>query len=132
MYENPYKEALRYIDNASETLSKAGKEGKFYQDEKHVKSACGIAYSGALKALDILFDYKNIPKRKGRKSIQYYQSTLSVIDKKLLDHLNSVYHSLHLDGYYDGERSISIINGGFDHAKSIISSLKPYSKNGRK
>ncbi|OGU12024.1 MAG: hypothetical protein A2X61_04245 [Ignavibacteria bacterium GWB2_35_12] len=132
MNENPYKEAIRYIENAEEVLKKAGKEGKFYKDEKYVKAACGIAYSGALKALDLLFDIKTLPKRKGRKSIQYYQATLTVIDKKLLDHLNSVYHALHLDGYYDGERSVSIINGGFDHAISIISALKPYSRNGRK
>ena len=47
-----YKEAIRYMDNAKETLLKAGKEDDIYKDEKYVKTACGIAFNGVLKALD--------------------------------------------------------------------------------
>lgn len=128
--ENPYQEAMRYIENARETLKSAGKDGKFYEDEKYVKTACGTAYSAAIFALDRLFVIKNIPNRRRRKSIEYYQSGVSKIDKKLLMHLNSTYRLLHLDGYYDGETSIAAIQDGFDHAISIIKALKPYSKNG--
>ena len=130
--ENPYKEALRYIDNANKDLKLAGKDGKFYEDEKYVKTACGTAYSGALIALDHLFKIKNIPTRRRRKSIEYYQQGLAQIDKKLLKHLNSAYHLLHLDGYYDGITDIKAIEVGFDNAMSLISSLKPYSGNGKK
>ena len=56
-----------YIENAEEDLKLAGKDGKFFFDEKYVKSACGIAYSGLLKGLDFLFEIKGVPKRKGRK-----------------------------------------------------------------
>jgi len=42
--ENPYKEAMRYIDNARLQLKHAGKEDKFYIDEKYVNQASGIAY----------------------------------------------------------------------------------------
>ena len=59
-YENPYKEAMRYVENANEALKLAGKDGNFYIDEKYVKSACGIAYSGMLKALDFLYEIKNV------------------------------------------------------------------------
>jgi hypothetical protein len=131
-HENPYKEAMRYIDNARETLKLAGKEDKFYIDDKYIKTACGTAYSGALKALDYLFDIKKIPKRKGRKSIDYYREILTKSDKKLLNHLNSAYNVLHLDGYYDGIKNSKIIEEGFNDAIEIISTLKPFSKNGDK
>ncbi len=128
--KNAYKEAMRYIENAREDLKLAGRDGKFYADEKYVKSASGIAYSGTLVALDYLFDVKNVPKRRGRKSIDYYKEHLGKIDKKLLKELNSVYNILHLNGYYEGETSISVINSGFEHATSIIDSIKQYCKNG--
>lgn len=131
-HENPYKEAMRYVDNAREILKTAGKEGKFYVDEKYVKIACGTAYSGILVALDGLFDIKKIPKRRGRKAIDYYKSNLAKIDKKILNYLNSSYNILHLSGYYDGEKDIKVIEEGFKNALTIIAALKPYSKNGDK
>ena len=112
--KNAYKEAMRYIENARETLKLAGKDGKFYADEKYVRTASGTAYSGTLIALDCLFDVKNMPKRRGRKSIDYYQDNLGKIDKKLLKHLNTAYRVLHLEGYYEGETSISVINSGLN------------------
>jgi hypothetical protein len=131
-HEDPYKEAMRYIENAEETLKKAGREDKFFIDEKYVKTACGTAYSGTLKALDFLFDIRNVEKKRGRKSIEYYRTVLNTIDKKLLKNLNSAYHVLHLEGYYEGETGIKVIEAGFDYAKSIIKALKPYSNNGVK
>jgi hypothetical protein len=128
--ENQYKEAMRYIENARGQLTQAGKEDKFYVDEKYVHAACGIAYIGMLKALDFLFNIKLIPKRRGRKSIEYYQSTLSQIDKKLLNYLNNGYHLLHIEGYYKGVTDIKAIEAGFDNAISIIATLKPYSNDG--
>ncbi len=64
------------------------------------------------------------------KAIEYYQSTLSGIDKKLLNHLNDAYHILHLEGYYGGIKNIKIINDGFEIATLVINALKPYSNNG--
>jgi Domain of unknown function (DUF5618) len=41
-----YKEAIRYLENASEMLrTKANKEGRYYQDQKYVGTACGTAYN---------------------------------------------------------------------------------------
>ena len=127
---NPYNEAMRYVDNAKNTLKLAGKEDKFYTDVKYVQTACGTAYLGMLKALDFLFDIKNVPKRRGRKSIEYYQSVLAGIDKKLLDNLNDAYHLLHLDGYYGGIKNIKVIDAGFEIVIAVVNALKPYSKNG--
>jgi hypothetical protein len=127
--EDTYKEAMRYIDNVRDTLKNAGKEEKFYVDEKYVKRACGTAYSGALKALDFLFEIKNAPKRRGKKSIEYYQSSLTIIDKKLLNNLKSAYRILHIEGYYEGERYIKTIEAGFENAISVIEAIKPFSVN---
>ena len=129
-HQNSYKEAMRYIENADDNLKLAGKDGKYYIDDKYVKTACGTAYSGLLKALDFLFAFKGTPNTHRRKSIQYYQNILSGIDKKLLDNLNTSYRILHLEGYYEGERKMDVIKSGFDSAVFIISALKPYSKNG--
>jgi hypothetical protein len=129
IYEDPYLEAMRYVENAKNTLELAGKDGNFYVDPKYVKTACGTAYSGILVALDSLFDIKNVPKRRGRKAIDYYQNNLSKIDKKLLNYLTSAYNVLHLEGYYSGEKKIDIIRSGFDSAVNIINALKPFSKN---
>jgi hypothetical protein len=62
-HADPYKEAMRYIENAELQFKQAGIDGKFYVDDKYVKSASGIAFSGLLKALDFLFDIKDVPKR---------------------------------------------------------------------
>lgn len=43
---------MRYINNAKEVLSKAKIENNIYVDVKYVRSACGIAYLGVLKAID--------------------------------------------------------------------------------
>jgi hypothetical protein len=129
-HENPYKEAMCYIENARETLKLAGREDKFYIDEKYVKTACSTAYSGLLKGLDFYFDIKGVPKRKGRKTIEYYKEVLSKMDKKLLNYLNNGYEILHLYGYYDGGKKTDVVESGFNDALAIIAALKPYSKNG--
>lgn len=128
--DNQYKEAMSYMESARLQLNQAGKDGKFYIDELHVKSACGTAYLGMLKGLDFLFDIKHVPKKRGRKSIEYYLSVLSGIDERLYKHLNNGYKILYLYGYYDGGVKIGIIESGLDDAIEIIDALKSLSKNG--
>jgi hypothetical protein len=50
--ETYYSEATIYMENAKEYLKNAKKEGSVYRDPKHVRTACGTAYSGLLIALD--------------------------------------------------------------------------------
>jgi gamma-glutamylcyclotransferase (GGCT)/AIG2-like uncharacterized protein YtfP len=123
-----YAEAMRYMDNAKETLKWAEKrDDRLYKDEKYVRSACGIAYLGVLVALDAWLTLKGvrIPKKKNHTNIDFYLSNIGKLDMKLLDHLNSVYNVLHLDGYYRKEKSVKIIEGGFDAAYYIIDKIKP-------
>jgi hypothetical protein len=123
-----YNEAMRYMSNAEETLKKAKKEGSFYKDEKYVKTACGTAYNAVLKALDGYLLLKNTPANKGRKSIEYYQSNISKLDKKLNVEVKAAYDVLHLSGYYDGITRVPVIKDGFDLAYIIINRIKPQSK----
>jgi uncharacterized protein (UPF0332 family) len=125
--EKYYSEAIRYMDNARECLSKAKKEGHYYNDPKYIKMACGTAYNGVLVALDCFLILNGIhkPKSKMRKSIEYYQENIVKIDKKMLNGLNSAYKVLHLWGYYDGIENVSIVKEGFDEAYKIIERIKP-------
>lgn len=120
-----YNEAIRYMDNAKETLRKAGNEDDLYIDDKYVKTACGIAYCAVLKALDGYLLLKEVKRQRGRKSIEYYRDNVSNIDKKLLHYLNNAYLTLHLDGYYDGNLSVDTIRSGFKSAYLIIDKIKP-------
>lgn len=121
-----HTEALRYMDNAKETLKKAGKDGSLYKDAKYVKTACGTAYNGVLIAIDAIFLIKGVAElKKGRKSIEYYRENLKKIDNKALAILNTAYNVLHLDGYYDGVTYVKTIQSGFESAYEIIDKIKP-------
>jgi len=130
--EKYHREATRYIDNAKECLVKARKENGYYQDQKYVRMACGTAYSGLLVALDCFLILKGVqkPTAKERKSIEYYQTNITKIDKKLLDTLNSAYKILHLLGYYDGIEKADVVKSGFEEANKIIEKIKPTGLNG--
>jgi hypothetical protein len=119
-----HAEAVRYMDNARESLQKAGKDGYFYQDQKYVKTACGTAYNGVLVALDAYLKMIDV-KGGRRKSIDFYRDHIAKLDKKMLLNLNSVYEVLHLSGYYDGLQDAKVIKRGFDLAYEIIDKIKP-------
>ncbi|GBU20928.1 hypothetical protein R80B4_00815 [Fibrobacteres bacterium R8-0-B4] len=122
-----YDEAVRYMDNAKETLKRAGRDGSCYIDEKYVKTACGTAYNGVLIALDTWLKLKDVPEpsKKKRKSISYYTDNIAKLDKKMGDSLVDAYNVLHLSGYYDGVRRVKVIEDGFDVAYEIIGKIKP-------
>jgi hypothetical protein len=123
-----HAEANRYMDNAKETLRKAGKQDDgYYEDEKYVRSACGIAYLGVLRALEAWLILKGIvlPVSKRQKSIEYYEHTVAKLDKKVLSMLKNAYDILHLEGYYRGNTKIKTIDSGFESAYDIINKIKP-------
>jgi uncharacterized protein (UPF0332 family) len=123
--QQSYSEAIRYMDNAKETLKKAGKEDHYYNDRKYVKTACGTAYNGMLLALDAYLLLKGIKHTKRRKSIEYYCEQIGKLDKKMLRQVNNAYEILHLSGYYDGILDIRVVKVGFDEAYGIINKIKP-------
>ena len=123
-----YAEAMRYMDNAKDTLKKAVKEDYgYYRDRKYVKSACGIAYLGVLVALDawLILKSVNMPGKKKHKSIEFYMSNLARLDRKLMAVMDTLYSILHIDGYYGGITNVKAIALGFELAYEIIEKIKP-------
>jgi hypothetical protein len=123
-----YAEAILYMYNAKETLKKAEKQDDgYYGDEKYVKSACGIAYLGVLRAVDAWLIMKGVhlPGKKQQKSFALYEYTIARIDKKMLSLLKSAYGVLRIAGYYHGVAIVSTIKDGFDAAYRIIDKIKP-------
>jgi thymidylate synthase ThyX len=110
-------ESMRYIDNAKDILrEKAQKEDGLYQDKKYVKMAGHTAYVGVLVALDELLGVK----KKGRKSIEWYKSELSKMDKKISSTFSNVYDTLHLALSYDGNQDAELAQNGLKRAEQII------------
>ena len=111
------EEARRYLSNAKQILrEKAIKEDELYKDKKYVKMAGHTAYIGVLEALDVVFG----DKKKGRKSVDWYREELSAEDKKMLALFIEASNTLHLAMSYDGNRIVSVSNGGLDVAEKII------------
>ena len=61
--QKSFDEATRYLNNAYKELKLAKKNGKFYEDKKHVSGACGIAYKGVLTALNGIFLLRGVELR---------------------------------------------------------------------
>ncbi len=117
--------ATRYLDNARKELALAKKNGKYYEDTKHVSMACGAAYKGTLVALDAILLLRGIEREKKKKaSIEFYEYHLAKIDKKILHSLNDVYEILHLAGYYNEFNNAKIILLAFQEAENILKKLK--------
>lgn len=100
------KEALRYLENAKEILSKSSIEDNIYTDIKYVKSACGVAYLGVLRAIDTYLVSKGLSKKELPKKVEEYEKALkkylSPYDGKLLKQFDALYNELHIAGYYRG------------------------------
>ncbi len=124
MEKTPYLEALRYMQNATDTLKKAGKNYGLYKDVKYVKTASGTAYSAILYALDEYLKRKEGNKYAKPKSIEDYKGRITNKDKKLLALLVDAYDTLHLAGYYHGTTSVNTITTGFERAYKIIEYIK--------
>lgn len=123
------KEALRYMHNAREILGKSPIEDSRYVDDKYVKSACGVAYLGVLKALDEFLLRKGLSKKELPKKVDEYRKALqkyaSPYNGKLLRQFDDIYDELHIGGYYRGIlHSTDTVKGAFRTAKDFIEKLK--------
>ena len=110
------EEARRFLTNARDILKqKAGKEDGYYQDRKYVMMAGHTAYVGVLVALDSLLGQKQT-----RKSVEWYQTKLAPLDRKLSSRFAAVYDTLHLAMAYDGNLSAKVAKAGLEDADWII------------
>jgi hypothetical protein len=119
------KEAVRYLNNAKEILSKSAVENDQYMDDKYVKSACGVAYLGVLKAIDELLLKKGLTKKELPKKVDEYRKALnkhaSIHDGKIIRQFENIYDELHIAGYYRGNlHSVAIVKAALKSAESFI------------
>ncbi|MEW6375599.1 MAG: DUF5618 family protein [Thermodesulfobacteriota bacterium] len=122
------KEAVRYLDNAKEILGKSAIENDQYLDDKYVKSACGVAYLGVLKAVDEFLLRKGISKKELPKKVDEYRKALqkhvSVHDGKLLRQFENIYDELHIAGYYRGIlHSVPIVKAALKSAENFVKKI---------
>jgi hypothetical protein len=116
---NPIEEARRYVANAKEIIQNANYDPKLkiYTDNKYVKTAGNILWCGCLVAMDAVLE---IPKDKGRPSIEKYKEAAGKRDKKLFAAIVGGYDTMHLYMGYDGTRGKKVCDAGFDFANTII------------
>lgn len=122
-------EAVRYFNNAKEILGKAKIEGNIYADDKYVKSACGVAYLGVLKAIDEYLLKRGLLKKELPRSVDAYrkalQKYLAIHNGKLLKEFEVIYDELHIAGYYRCDlHSVDTVKGAFKTAKVFIGKIK--------
>src|SRR3989338_771183 len=121
-------EALRYLENAKEILSKSPIEDNIYTDVKYVKTACGVAYLGVLEAINEELLKKGFTKKELPKKVEEYRKALqkyvSIHNGKLLREFDVIYDELHIAGYYRGLlHRTNIIKDALQAAKDFIGKL---------
>ena len=124
--------AKRYLQNARETLKKAGVDRRVgeYVDLKYVSEASGTAYLAALEALKALFLWEGLVDEREVKSklkrVEMYDSLLKRVmrigkDRDVLIRLfDNVYSLLHIGGYYRELQDKKAIDSGFEKVEKII------------
>ena len=122
------KEAVRYLDNAKEILGRSAIENDQYLDDKYVKSACGVAYLGVLRAIDQFLLSRGVSKKELPKKVDEYQKALqkhaSIHDGKLIRQFENIYDELHIAGYYRGNlHSVAIVKAALKSAESFIKKI---------
>jgi hypothetical protein len=127
------KEAIRYIQNAKEVLSKSPIEDRRYADDKYVKSACGVAYLGVLKAINDYLLSKGLTKKELPKKVEEYMKALqkhaSAYNGKLVKEFDALYDTLHIAGYYRGLlHDTEIVKRAIKSAREFIEKLSKLSE----
>jgi hypothetical protein len=117
------------MDNAKDILGKSPIEGDLYTDDKYVKSACGVAYLGVLKAIEEHLTRKGLSKKELPRKVEEYRKALqkhvSVHNGKLLKEFDAIYDELHIAGYYRGMlHSTDVVKATFKTARHFIDKLK--------
>ncbi|MBE0427328.1 MAG: DUF5618 family protein [Nitrospirae bacterium] len=123
------KEAIRYMENAKKILSNSPVEDNVYTDIKYVKSACGVAYLGVLKAIDEYLLSKGLTAKELPRKAEEYEKALqkyaSVHDGKLLKQFDRIYNELHIAGYYRGLlKGADTVKDAIKAAKEFINKLR--------
>lgn len=123
------KEALRYLQNAKELLSKSRIEDNRYEDIKYVREACSTTYLAILIAIDEYLIKHGVDEKKLPKSVDGYKEMLkkyvSVHNGKLTKEFETLYSELHIAGYYRGLlKHVDMVKIALKSAKAFIEKIK--------
>lgn len=123
------KEALRYLQNAKDTLSKTPIEDDYYTDIKPVREALGTAYLAILEAINEALLKKGITKKELPQSVDEYRKVLrkyfAVHNGKLMREFEGLYDILHIAGHYRGlVRKASTVKDCLKAARDFINKFK--------
>lgn len=124
-----HKEAARYMDNAKELLGRSPIKDNTYTDVKYIKSACGVAYLGVLKAIDDYLLRHGLTDKELPQSVEGYRKALqkhvSIHNGKLLTVFEAIYRELHIAGYYRGNlRNTGTVKESLKAAKEFIEKIR--------
>ena len=126
------KEPARYLNNAKEILSKSPIEDEYYVDDKYVKSACGVACLGVLRAIDEFLLERGVTKKELPKKVEEYRKALQkhalIHDGKLVRQFDDIYDELHIAGYYRGIlHSVATVKAALKAAEGFIKKMEQWS-----
>ncbi|HHT9137952.1 MAG TPA: DUF5618 family protein [Candidatus Wunengus sp. YC60] len=119
------KEALRYLQNARDTLNKISIEDDYYVDIKPVREALGTAYLAILEAINEALLKKGLTTKELPQSVEEYRKVLRkhfvVHNGKLMREFEALYNTLHIAGHYRGLiQKASIVKDCLKAAKEFI------------
>lgn len=123
------KEALRYLQNAKEALSKTPIEDDYYTDIKPVREALGTAYLAILEAINEALLKKGLATKELPQSVDEYRKVLRkyfiVHNGKLMREFEALYNTLHIAGHYRGLiQKASMVKDCLKAAREFISKFK--------
>ncbi len=127
------KEAIRYLENAKDILSKSPIEDNIYLDDKYVKSACGDGIFGGIKGILKITLKQRFIKKELPKKVEEYMKALkkyaSPYNGKLVKEFDALYDTLHIAGYYRGLlHSTSVVKEALKAAQTFIEKLSKISE----
>ena len=122
------KEALKYLQNAKDILSKSPIENDTYTKIKPVREAFGTAYLAVLEAINEALLERGFTKKELPKSVEEYRVALrkylAVHNGKLLREFEKLYDVLHIAGYYRGLiYDANMVKVAFKAARAFIEKI---------
>lgn len=121
VYDDPVKEARRYVQNAKDILNEKARldvETQLYQDRKYVRMAGNTLWNGMLLVINAVFLVKKTPK--SRPHFDTYRKAIAARDQKLLSLFIGAYETMHIYMGYDGGLDKEACSGALRMANDII------------
>ncbi|GAB4340873.1 MAG: hypothetical protein OHK0038_20410 [Flammeovirgaceae bacterium] len=132
---DPFKDALRYLDNAEECIKKAKLDPvlKLYMDKKYVRMAGNTIWNGCLVALETLFGTKKDLKELSKDYV-VWQHYRDAYEKKGggKHFFETAYLKTHILMGYEGKASQSDFLDVVKWSKIIIENCKKWYKEKKK